>query len=125
MALRQRRKGKDGELDLVHWLRKHDIYAERGAQHRGGPHSPDVVVPDWAWLHIEAKRVQSMDLGSAALELALQQSEREAAPGQIPVVFWRRNRRPWALSWRDGGYLVTICGDCCAEKLKEWAEERR
>jgi hypothetical protein len=145
MTMRQRRKGKTGELDLVHWLAKHDIYAERGAQHRGGPHSPDVVIPDWPWLHIEAKRVEHMDLGSAALELAMQQSEQDKGPGQVPVVFWRPSRKPWRMTLRQaitqdgwttpadcrveavawGKILVTFCDGDAITMLRGLAEVRR
>ena len=112
MGLKSRRKGKVGELDLVHWFAKYEIHAERGAQHRGGPGSPDVEIPDLPWLHIEVKRTETIELGSAELELAMLQSEADAGKGQLPVVFWRRSRRPWAMSWRTKNkFLFTTVGD--------------
>ena len=125
MGKKSKTKGKAGELDLVHWLKAHDIYAERGAQHKGGPGSPDVVVPDWPWLHIEVKRTESIDLGSAALELAWNQARHDSRPDQVPVVFWRQSRRPWAMTWRVDEVLATVCGRECVELLQHWAEERK
>ncbi len=130
MALRQRRKGKAGELDLVHWFARHDIYAERGAQHKGGPNSPDVIVPDWPWLHVECKRQEGMDLGSAALELAMQQAEQDKGEGQVPVVFWRPSRKPWRMTQRleaQGGerVLATFCDTDAVKMLRALAEARK
>jgi hypothetical protein len=144
MGLKSRRKGKVGELDLVHWLAKYEIHAERGAQHRGGPGSPDVEIPDWPWLHIEVKRTETIEMGSAELDLAMLQSESDAGERQLPVVFWRRSRRPWALSfwlrgyledivsetavasWAGGArWLVTIVGEEAIAWLRDEAERRK
>jgi hypothetical protein len=42
------------------------------------------------------------------------------------VVFWRRSRRPWALTWMiyDAG-LATVCDRVCVVLLQHWAEGRR
>lgn len=87
--INSRAKGKVGELELAAFLRERGFDgARRGQQFRGGGDSPDVIgVPG---CHIECKRVESGNLYTW-----LDQAERDKAPGLIPVVAHRRNRREW------------------------------
>lgn len=87
-----RQKGKAGELEAAHFLTSlfHQP-VRRGQQFRGGSDSPDVVGLDG--LHIEVKRVQQLNLNAA-----LEQSAREAATGEVPVVLHRANQQRWKIS---------------------------
>ena len=91
MGKLSRDKGKAGEREIVKLLRYYGYEARRGQQHRGGPGSPDVIhsVPG---LHIEVKRRETFDLYGS-----LQQAQDEAADGEAPVIFHRRNGRRWVI----------------------------
>lgn len=89
--MNSRRKGKGGELELAAILREHGYDAHRGQQYRGGGDSPDVTgLPG---VHIECKRVERLDL-----DAAFEQATRDAAPGEVPAVFHRRNGKPWKVT---------------------------
>lgn len=92
MAKNSRAKGKRGELELAAKLRTHGFDARRGRQYRGGGDSPDVVgLPG---VHIECKRVQSLNI-----EKAMAQSRRDAeGTGEVPVVMHRRDREGWKVT---------------------------
>jgi len=87
-----RQKGKAGELEAAHFLTSlfHQP-VRRGQQFRGGSDSPDVVGLDG--LHIEVKRVQQLNLNAA-----MEQSAREAAAGEVPLVLHRANQQRWKIS---------------------------
>jgi Holliday junction resolvase len=86
---RSRRKGKRGERELAAALRAEGFPATRGAQHHGGPESPDVLCPSLPGLHFEAKRCERLSLYDA-----LDQARRDAG-GRLPVVAHRRNGCRW------------------------------
>ena len=89
--MNSRRKGKGGALELAAILREHGYDAPRGQQYRGGGDSPDVTgLPG---VHIECKRVERLDL-----DAAFEQATRDAAPGEVPAVFHRRNGKPWKVT---------------------------
>lgn len=89
--MNSRNKGKRGELELARTLRDHGYDAKRGQQYKGGGDSPDVLgLPG---IHIECKRVERLNLTAA-----YQQSLHDAAGGEIPAVFHKRNREPWLVT---------------------------
>ncbi len=91
--MNSRRKGKTGELDAVHALeRALNVQARRGVQYKGTPDSPDVVIP--LPVHIEVKRRERVNLYEAMEQAA------EQCGAKIPVVMWRRNRKPWLVCVR-------------------------
>ena len=108
MGKMSRNKGKDGERAIAKILRDHGwADARRGVQYKGGGDSPDVVgLPG---VHIEVKRVESLRLYDA-----LDQSIADAAPGETPVVFHRRNKKPWVAILLLDDYLKLL-GDCHEE----------
>ena len=110
MSMMQRRKGKRIERELAAFLTRLGFPSRRGQQYHGGGDSPDVVCDALDGLHLECKASESMDVGSQLLAGAYRQAVDDAGD-KIPVVMWRRNRRPWAMTWRSGGVLVTVCGD--------------
>lgn len=85
-----RQKGKRGERQCAAEFSALGIPAKRGCQFRGGNDSPDVAID--ADLHIEAKRVESLQLYAA-----LDQAKEDARPGAVPVVWHCRNHRPSVL----------------------------
>lgn len=90
MAKKSRYKGKRGERQVASLLKEHGFDAHRGAQHRGGPDSPDVVgLPGF---HIEVKYTEALRLYDA-----MEQSKRDAAYGEVPTVWHRRNGRRWVV----------------------------
>ena len=86
---RSRRKGKRGERDLAAALTAEGFDAHRGAQHRGGPDSPDVLVPSLPRLHFEVKRCERLNLHDA-----VEQAKHDAGD-KLPVVAHRRNASDW------------------------------
>lgn len=105
MGKASRDKGKRGERDVAKILREHGYAdARRGVQYHGGGDSPDVVgLPG---IHIEVKRVESLRLYDA-----LDQSEHDAAAGEIPVVFHRRDKKPWVAILRLDDFLELLRKD--------------
>ena len=90
--INSRRKGAEGERELAKILLSRGYEdARRGQQFKGGGDSPDVIgLPG---IHIECKRVERLDLTAA-----YEQSFRDAADGEIPAVFHRKNREPWMVT---------------------------
>jgi Holliday junction resolvase len=82
-----RRKGADGERELVRVLRGHGFDARRGQQYCGAHGDADVVgLPG---LHLEVKRKEALRLYDA-----MAQARHEAREGETPVVVHRRNNCP-------------------------------
>lgn len=92
MAVNSRRKGKEGELELARILRTYGFDTRRGQQFKGGGDSPDVMgLPG---VHIECKRVQSLNV-----EKAMVQSRTDAeGTDDVPVVMHRRDREKWKVT---------------------------
>ena len=94
-------KGKRGELELVAQLR-HCGYANarRTAQYYGNTgDAPDITGVDG--LHIECKRAEQV-----RDEVFLQQAERDARKGDIPVVMYRRNGEKWKANMRLDTFML-------------------
>ena len=94
-------KGKKGELDLVEQLRTAGYAnARRTAQYCGNTgDAPDITGVDG--LHIECKRREQI-----RDEVFLQQAEREAKKGLIPIVMYRRNREEWKVCLRLNVFMA-------------------
>lgn len=89
MGRMSRQKGKRGEREAAAELGQLlGVAARRGVQFQGGPESPDVVL-DGVAIHVEAKRVERLQLWPA-----LEQAAEDSPPGKIPVVWHKSNRRP-------------------------------
>jgi hypothetical protein len=86
-----RQKGKRGErecaVELGQLLGLAKGAARRGVQFAGGPDSPDVVL-DGVAIHVEAKRVERLQLWAA-----IEQAKKDSPPGKTPVVWHKANRR--------------------------------
>lgn len=102
--MNSRTKGKVGEQEIARYLRKHGFTeARRGVQYKGGSDSPDVLGMEG--YHIEVKRVERLDLNAA-----MEQSIRDAAKDEIPVVMHRRNRDYWKITMRLDDFMEVING---------------
>ncbi len=89
--MNSRIKGKRGELEAAHILKKHGYDTRRGQQFAGINGDADVVgLPD---IHLEVKRVEKLNIDEA-----LQQSVRDARDAEIPVVMHRKNRTEWKIT---------------------------
>jgi hypothetical protein len=88
MGRMSRQKGKRGEREAAAELAVvFACDARRGVQYQGGPDSPDVVL-EGVNVHVEAKRVEALNL-YAAIEQA-----RQDAGDKVPMVWHRRNGKP-------------------------------
>ena len=96
------RKGKVGEREIARYLREHGFTeARRGQQFHGGADSPDVV--GLTGFHIEVKRVERLDLNAA-----MDQSIRDSAPNETPIVVHRRNNDYWKVTMRLDDFMEVI-----------------
>lgn len=91
--MNSRDKGKRGELEVAHLLKKYGYDARRGQQYAGSNGDPDVVgLPD---IHLEVKRVEKLNIDNA-----LSQSIRDARDEEVPIVMHRKNRTEWKITMR-------------------------
>lgn len=89
--MNSRDKGKRGELEAAHVLKKHGYDTRRGQQFAGINGDADVV--GLPYIHLEIKRVEKLNIDDA-----LQQSIRDAKDEEIPVVMHRKNRTKWKIT---------------------------
>jgi hypothetical protein len=100
-----RNKGKVGEREFASLLREHGFDARRGQQFSGSPDSPDVVSAALAWLHVEVKRVQHLNLTDACV-----QAEGDCG-GKPWIVAHRRNHAPWLITMRAETFFRLLRGE--------------
>ncbi len=98
MGIMSRDKGKRGEREVAALLREYGFDARRGQQFKGGADSPDVIhdIPN---VQIEVKMKEKLSLYPA-----LEKTKKEAK-GIVPVVFHRRNNKPWVVVLYADDYL--------------------
>ncbi|HNT14168.1 MAG TPA: hypothetical protein PKO21_04820 [Verrucomicrobiota bacterium] len=113
-----RDKGKRGEREFAALLRENGFDARRGQQFSGSPDSPDVVSDALAWLHVEVKRVQNLNLTDACAQAERDQtgSGLNAADAAKPkklawIVAHRRNRSPWLITMRAETFFRLLRGE--------------
>ena len=107
--MNSRTKGKRGELEAAHLLKKYGYDARRGQQFSGTNGDADVVgLPG---IHLEVKRVEKLNI-----ENAVEQSVSDAREGEKPAVLHRKNRRNW---------LVTMPFDEWIELYMAWEKEQK
>ena len=97
--MNSRNKGAEGERSLAKELRKYGYDTRRGQQYCGIEGNADVVGVDG--LYIECKRTQQV-----RDEVFLQQAERDAKEGEIPVVMYRRNHEEWKVTLRLEDFMT-------------------
>ena len=88
-----RAKGAVGERELAgEFNRLFGTTARRGQQY-SGIEGEDVVGLEG--IHVESKRVENLPVNKA-----MEQAIRDANGQKVPVVFHRRNRKPWLVTLR-------------------------
>lgn len=90
-GVNSRAKGAAGERELAEVLRTKGYTARRGQQFSGANGDADVI--GLPYIHIECKRVEALNLDNA-----FAQSQRDALPGETPIVVHRKNRKPWMVT---------------------------
>jgi len=89
--MNSRNKGAGGERELAKVLREYGYESRRGQQYSAANGDADVVGLDG--IHIECKRVERLNI-----DLAMEQSIRDAREGEMPVVMHRKNRKGWLVT---------------------------
>lgn len=90
MSASERRKGKVGELEVVHLLHEHGWHdAKRSADGRSQDQRGDIADGPLD-VHIEVRRRESLNIWAC-----LAQAQAEAQDGHTPVVAFRRSRSNW------------------------------
>ena len=107
--MNSRDKGKRGELEAAHVLKKHGYDTRRGQQFAGINGDADVV--GLPYIHLEIKRVEKLNIDDA-----LQQSIRDAREAEIPVVMHRKNRTEWK---------ITMLFDDWMKLYKAWEKDKK
>jgi len=110
--MNSRNKGKRGEREFAALLREHGFDARRGQQFAGGADSPDVVSDALAWLHVEVKRVQNLNLTDACAQAEGDCARGAPAGHRKPwIVAHRRNHAPWLITMRAETFFALLRGD--------------
>jgi Holliday junction resolvase len=111
--INSRDKGKRGEREAAKALSEAlGVQARRGVQYKGTPESPDVHL-DIHGLFVEVKYCERLNVYNA-LETAAEQSQ-----GNIPVLVWRRKRKPWIFIC----YLRDLRAFCRMNELRATGRE--
>lgn len=90
--INSRAKGAVGERELAGELnRLFGTQARRGQQFSGIEGEDVVGLPG---IHVECKRVEALNIHNA-----IAQAKRDAKEGNVPVVFHRKNRTNWLVTF--------------------------
>lgn len=98
-----RDKGKVGEREVAALLRSYGFDGKRGVQYQGGPGSADVIgLPGF---HPEVKRVEKFNLYKA-----MDQADTDRDPAATPILFHRKNDRPWVIIMKAEDFFSKFGG---------------
>lgn len=104
--MNSKRKGNDGERELLEILRRSGSAERNDQTFVGGVDNPDIsFCAAGRRFHVECKRTEKFNAYAA-----MDQAQRDANGHAIPLVAHRRNRRPW---------LVVLCLDDFLKLTKE------
>ena len=92
------RKGKEGELKLMHFLQDHGLNVKRGYVWLN---QSDLVGLDG--IHIECKNVEKLNVREA-LSQAIEEAKKKK--DGLPTVFWKKSRKEWVTVMRTEDWLV-------------------
>jgi Holliday junction resolvase len=99
-----RQKGARGERELAAVLREHGYDCRRGQQYCGANGDADVVgLPG---IHIECKRVESLNIHKA-----IEQAKSDARENELPAVFHRKNGKPWLVTMTLEDWMKIFKGE--------------
>ena len=88
-----KQKGKRGELELVHKLNDLGFDTRRTAQYNGKETGSLADLVGIEGVHIECKRNERLNLNEA-----MDQAIRDAKEDEAPMVFHRKNGKPWLVT---------------------------
>ena len=96
--MNSKRKGAKGERELAGKLREYGYDCRRGQQYCGAGGDADVIgLPG---IHVEVKRVERLNVSDA-----MSQAIGDAAVGQMPAVFHRKNNEGWLVTTRLSDWI--------------------
>ena len=98
-SINSKKKGKTGELELVHKLKEYGYDCRRTAQFCGNTGEADDVV-GLDYIHIECKRNEKLNIDNA-----IEQAIRDTKDNKIPAVFHRKNRKGWLVTLRLDDFM--------------------
>ncbi len=98
--MNSKQKGKRGELELSHKLNELGFNTRRSVQYCGKAEEGMADLVGIPGVHIECKRNERLNINEA-----MDQAIRDCKDDESPMVFHRKNNKPW---------LVTMT-------LKDWA----
>ena len=119
MAINSRQKGKRVELELTHFLKSLGFAdARRSQQYNGAGKLGDVECAEsLPRVHFECKGVNGMDLGTKLLDSACEQAARDCPSTYQWVVFWKKRRTGWRMTFEHCDSRLTIDRE---EDMAEW-----
>ena len=94
MGSKSQRKGAAGERELAQILREYGYSCDRVGSLSFGEVADITGLPE---IHIEVKRVEKLNV-CETMEQSIRDSER--MDDGMPVLFHRRNRKPWLATMR-------------------------
>ena len=95
VAVNSKRKGKQGELDIVHRLKEYGFETRRSVQYNGKAEGGQADIVGLKNIHAEVKRVERLNLYDA-----MAQAIHDAKDGELPTVFHRKNHSEWLVTMR-------------------------
>ena len=95
-----KRKGAAGERELAHKLNDYGFETRRSAQYNGKAEDGQADLLGLPNIHIEAKRVEKLNLYDA-----MAQAIHDAKQGELPAVFHRKNHCEWLVSMRLSDWI--------------------
>ena len=90
-----KQKGKRGELELVRKLKEYGFETRRSVQYNGKADDGQADLVGLPNIHIEAKRVERLNIYDA-----IAQAVHDAKEGELPTVFHRKNHSEWLVTMR-------------------------
>ncbi len=96
--MNSQRKGKEGELKLMHFLQKLGLNVKRGYVWLN---QSDLIGLDG--IHIECKNVESLNVRKA-LDQAVEEAEKKK--DGLPAVFWKKSRKEWVTVMRTEDWVI-------------------
>lgn len=103
MGAMQRRKGANGEREVVQILMANGFPAQRTAPLQAAQGSTDSDVLGIEGHALEIKRCERVEIDKwcAQIELA-------SKPTDVPCVVWRRSRQPWRIAMPFDDFLALV-----------------
>lgn len=99
MAVNSKRKGAAGERELAHKLNEYGFNTRRTVQYNGKADDGQADLVGLPNIHIEAKRVEKLNLQDAMAQAI------HDAKGKLPAVFHRKNHCEWLVTMRLSDWM--------------------